>query len=156
VHATIYHDEFKFNFHVFLSKGTNSDPAMYHSKLKLLFLCFPYRRGLNSDRAPWQNEAVSDGMYHDKLKFPFHGFLATGAGSTLTFIRCSTFRHTPCTLKLYLHYRRGLNADRAPWQNESVSDGMSMEDVVKIFKPTCLLGLAAQPAGLFTEQMVSI
>jgi hypothetical protein len=34
-----------------------------------------------------------------------------------------------------------------------VSDGMSMEEVVSTFKPTCLLGLAAQPAGLFTETM---
>jgi malic enzyme len=40
------------------------------------------------------------------------------------------------------------------WQvNPAVSDGLSMTDVVKEFKPTCLLGLAAQPAGLFTEEM---
>ena len=30
-----------------------------------------------------------------------------------------------------------------------------MADVVQQFRPTCLLGLAAQPAGLFTEEMVS-
>ena len=36
-----------------------------------------------------------------------------------------------------------------------MSDGTSLADVVKQFKPTCLLGLAAQPAGLFTEEMVS-
>jgi len=35
-----------------------------------------------------------------------------------------------------------------------VSDGTSMVDVVQQFKPHCLLGLAAQPAGLFTEDMV--
>lgn len=39
--------------------------------------------------------------------------------------------------------------------NEAVSDGTSLADVVREFKPTCLLGLAAQPAGLFTEEMVS-
>ena len=50
---------------------------------------------------------------------------------------------------------RGLNEERAVWVNEAVSDGTSLTDVVKQFKPTCLLGLAAQPAGLFTEEMVS-
>jgi len=50
--------------------------------------------------------------------------------------------------------KRGLNEERAMWLNEVVSDGMSMEEVVSTFKPTCLLGLAAQPAGLFTETMV--
>ena len=49
---------------------------------------------------------------------------------------------------------RGLSAERAEWLNESVSDGASLEEVVQQFKPTCLLGLAAQPAGLFTEAMV--
>ena len=38
--------------------------------------------------------------------------------------------------------------------NDAVSDGTSLEDVVKEFKPTCLLSLAAQPAGLFTDGMV--
>jgi len=50
---------------------------------------------------------------------------------------------------------RGLSDERAVWVNEAVSDGTSLVDVVKQFKPTCLLGLAAQPAGLFTEEMVS-
>jgi len=49
---------------------------------------------------------------------------------------------------------RGLNEERAMWVNEAVSDGASMTEVVQQFKPTCLLGLAAQPAGLFTEGMV--
>ena len=52
------------------------------------------------------------------------------------------------------NHKRGLNADRAPWQNNAISDGMPMEEVVRTFEPTCLLGLAAQPAGLFTEEMV--
>ena len=50
--------------------------------------------------------------------------------------------------------KRGLSEERAAWVNDAVSDGTSLEDVVKEFKPTCLLGLAAQPAGLFTEGMV--
>jgi len=50
--------------------------------------------------------------------------------------------------------RRGLSEERAAWVNTAVSDGTSLEDTVKQFKPTCLLGLAAQPGGLFTEGMV--
>ena len=52
------------------------------------------------------------------------------------------------------NHKRGLGEDRAPWLNTAVSDGTSMVDVVQQFKPHCLLGLAAQPAGLFTEDMV--
>jgi len=52
------------------------------------------------------------------------------------------------------NHKRGLNEDRAPWVNQGVADGTSMLDVVKEFQPTCLLGLAAQPAGLFTEDLV--
>jgi len=52
------------------------------------------------------------------------------------------------------NHARGLNVERAPWQNDAVSDGTPMSEVVSEFKPTCLLGLAAQPAGLFTEGMV--
>jgi malic enzyme len=51
--------------------------------------------------------------------------------------------------------KRGLNEERAEWLNPAVSDGASMTEVVQQFKPTCLLGLAAQPAGLFTEEMVT-
>ena len=51
------------------------------------------------------------------------------------------------------NHKRGLSADRAPWINNAVPDGMPMADVVRHFKPSCLLGLAAQPAGLFTEEM---
>ena len=50
---------------------------------------------------------------------------------------------------------RGLSEERAVWVNDAVSDGMSLEQVVQHFKPTALLGLAAQPGGLFTKQMVS-
>jgi len=52
------------------------------------------------------------------------------------------------------NHMRGLGADRAPWVNPEVSDGMSMAEVVHQWKPSCLLGLAAQPAGLFTEEIV--
>jgi len=49
---------------------------------------------------------------------------------------------------------RGLSAERATWVNDQVSDGLSMEEVVQQFKPSVLLGLAAQPAGLFTQTMI--
>jgi len=52
------------------------------------------------------------------------------------------------------NHTRGLSDDRVPWVNSSVSDGASLLDVVKQFQPSCLLGLAAQPAGLFTEELV--
>ena len=52
------------------------------------------------------------------------------------------------------NHKRGLSDDRVPWVNHAVSDGASLLDVVQQFKPTCLLGLAAQPAGLFTEELV--
>ena len=52
------------------------------------------------------------------------------------------------------NYKRGLSEERAAWLNPAVSDGLPMDEVVQQFKPTCLLGLAAQPAGLFTEGMV--
>lgn len=52
------------------------------------------------------------------------------------------------------NHKRGLSDDRKPWINSSISDGTSMLDVVKQFKPTCLLGLAAQPGGLFTQEMI--
>jgi len=53
------------------------------------------------------------------------------------------------------NHKRGLTSDRAPWVNTSISDGTSMVDVVRTFQPTVLLGLAAQPGGLFTEEIVS-
>ena len=49
---------------------------------------------------------------------------------------------------------RGLSAEREIWVNDAVSDGASLEDAVREFRPTCLLGLAAQPGGLFTESLV--
>eukprot|EP00286_Rhodomonas_abbreviata_P028979 CAMPEP_0181315390 /NCGR_PEP_ID=MMETSP1101-20121128/15350_1 /TAXON_ID=46948 /ORGANISM="Rhodomonas abbreviata, Strain Caron Lab Isolate" /LENGTH=571 /DNA_ID=CAMNT_0023422595 /DNA_START=161 /DNA_END=1876 /DNA_ORIENTATION=- len=51
--------------------------------------------------------------------------------------------------------KRGINEERLEWVNPVVPDGMPMEEVVKTFKPMCLLGLAAQDGGLFTEKMVS-
>lgn len=51
------------------------------------------------------------------------------------------------------NHQRGLSADRASWVNSAVSDGLPMGEVVKQFKPSVMLGLAAQPAGLFSEQM---
>ena len=51
--------------------------------------------------------------------------------------------------------KRGLSEERTLWKNEAVADGTPMVDVVRQFKPTCLLGLAAQPGGLFTEEMVA-
>ena len=50
---------------------------------------------------------------------------------------------------------RGLSAEREIWVNDAVSDGASLEDAVREFRPTCLLGLAAQPGGLFTESLVT-
>ena len=42
---------------------------------------------------------------------------------------------------------RGLSAEREIWVNDAVSDGASLEDAVREFRPTCLLGLAAhEPA----------
>ncbi|KAJ8607738.1 hypothetical protein CTAYLR_008595 [Chrysophaeum taylorii] len=49
---------------------------------------------------------------------------------------------------------RGLSDDRKPWVNPLVSDGASMLEAITAFRPTCLLGLAAQPGGLFTEEMI--
>mmetsp|Transcript_28987 Transcript_28987/g.86540 ORF Transcript_28987/g.86540 Transcript_28987/m.86540 type:complete len:623 (-) Transcript_28987:53-1921(-) len=50
---------------------------------------------------------------------------------------------------------RGLSEERAIWVNDAVPDGASLEEATKLFEPTCLLGLAAQPGGLFTEEMVT-
>mmetsp|Transcript_148 Transcript_148/g.379 ORF Transcript_148/g.379 Transcript_148/m.379 type:complete len:609 (+) Transcript_148:76-1902(+) len=51
--------------------------------------------------------------------------------------------------------KRGINEERLEWVNPAVADGTPMIDVVKQFKPMCLLGLAAQDGGLFTEEMVT-
>lgn len=52
------------------------------------------------------------------------------------------------------NHERGFSDERKAWVNEKVADGTSMLDVVKEFKPTVLLGLAAQDGGLFTEELV--
>ena len=41
-----------------------------------------------------------------------------------------------------------------PWVSNLVGDGASLLEVVEATKPTCLLGLAAQP-GVFTEEIVA-
>ena len=52
------------------------------------------------------------------------------------------------------NHERGLNSDRQRWVNPVVSDGTTMLDVIHEFKPTCLLGLAAQPTGIFTKEII--
>lgn len=44
-------------------------------------------------------------------------------------------------------------AEQSVWANPGVSDGASMEEVVRKFQPTVLLGLSAQ-GGIFTERMI--
>lgn len=51
------------------------------------------------------------------------------------------------------HHLRPLAADRKPWINPRLSDGASMLEAVRTFKPTVLLGLSAQP-NVFTEEIV--
>ena len=51
------------------------------------------------------------------------------------------------------NHKRGLSEDRVPWVSNLVSDGASLLEVVEATKPTCLLGLAAQP-DVFTEEIV--
>lgn len=51
------------------------------------------------------------------------------------------------------HYKQGVPKEHAPWVNNEVSDGASLLDVVKKFRPTVLLGLSAQ-SGIFTEEIV--
>jgi len=52
------------------------------------------------------------------------------------------------------NHKRGLSEERRAWVNESIVDGTPMLEAVAEFKPTCLLGLAAQPGGLFSEAIV--
>jgi malate dehydrogenase (oxaloacetate-decarboxylating)(NADP+) len=54
----------------------------------------------------------------------------------------------------YAHKQHGhMSAEMHQWVNPSVSDGTSLLDVVKTFKPTVLLGLTAQP-NVFSEEIV--
>lgn len=53
------------------------------------------------------------------------------------------------------NYQRGVQEERVPWVNNSISDGATLYDVVKDFKPNVLLGLSAQP-NVFTEDMVRL
>lgn len=52
------------------------------------------------------------------------------------------------------NHARGLSCDRAPWQNDTVSDGTSLHMVIRSFRPSCLLGLAGQPSGIFREDLI--
>lgn len=51
------------------------------------------------------------------------------------------------------NYSRGLQEERKPWVSNAVSDGATMLEVVKKFKPTVLLGLSTIPK-VFTEEMI--
>lgn len=51
------------------------------------------------------------------------------------------------------HYKPENSNTLLPWANSMVSDGSSMVDVVKTFKPSVLLGLSAQ-GGIFTEPLI--
>ena len=51
------------------------------------------------------------------------------------------------------NHKRGLTEDQGPWVNAGVSDGSSLLETVKQFKPTCLLGLSTVP-GIFSEEVV--
>lgn len=51
------------------------------------------------------------------------------------------------------NYKRGVQEERLPWINKSVSDGASLLEVVKKTRPNVLLGLSAQP-DVFTEEIV--
>merc|ERR1719420_330480 len=52
-------------------------------------------------------------------------------------------------------YTRGLNENplTKEWMNHAVPDGTSILDAVKLFKPTCLLGLSTV-RGIFSEEVV--
>jgi len=51
------------------------------------------------------------------------------------------------------NFKRPLASDRVPWISNQLSDGASLLEAVQEFKPTVLLGLAAQ-ANVFTEEAV--
>jgi malate dehydrogenase (oxaloacetate-decarboxylating)(NADP+) len=49
---------------------------------------------------------------------------------------------------------KNLSPDHVQWQNNAISDGTSLLETIKQFKPTALLGLSTV-GGLFTEEMIS-
>ena len=51
------------------------------------------------------------------------------------------------------NHKRGLSDDRTPWVNETIPDGTSMLDAVKLHGANCLLGLSTIP-GIFDEAVV--
>ena len=53
----------------------------------------------------------------------------------------------------YKHYANGKNEEHKAWANQTISDGSSLLEVVKQFKPTVLLGLSAS-SKIFTEELI--
>ena len=43
------------------------------------------------------------------------------------------------------NHKAGINEFQKPWVHQTLSDGMSLEEAVRTFKPNILLGLSAQP-----------
>eukprot|EP00041_Stephanoeca_diplocostata_P029192 m.855977 g.855977 ORF g.855977 m.855977 type:complete len:478 (-) comp23510_c0_seq39:59-1492(-) len=52
------------------------------------------------------------------------------------------------------NHARGLSEERTLWQNDDVSDGAPMEDIMDVYKPNCLLGLSTQ-GGIFTKEVIT-
>ena len=48
-----------------------------------------------------------------------------------------------------------LSGEQPEWINPAVSDGAPLLEVIKSFKPTCLLGLSTA-AGLFNEEVIRL
>lgn len=53
------------------------------------------------------------------------------------------------------HHKAGMHEDHVEWVNRSLSDGTSLLETVRAFKPTVLLGLTAH-GGVFTEEIVRL
>lgn len=51
------------------------------------------------------------------------------------------------------HHKQGMQDLHTPWVNNTLSDGASIVDAIRQFKPTVLLGLSTA-AGLFNEEIV--
>ena len=50
------------------------------------------------------------------------------------------------------NHNRGLTSLTRPWVNDSISDGLTIPEAVKAFKPSVLLGLSTQP-NIFNEEV---
>ena len=53
----------------------------------------------------------------------------------------------------YIVDTRGMTDERKPWINNTISDGTSLLDACKQFKPTVLLGLSTIPK-IFNEELI--